>query len=275
MYKQFYFLINTVKSTRDFAQTWIFRHSLPVQPSSDDVWIVEFPKSGITWLSFLIANINSKMSGRDQKVAVNFFNINDFVADIHSHRSIPNSTQYPGFRFIKSHSTYNPFYHKVIYLVRDPRAVMISYHKFLMGIKRQPGSLSSLIRSKRFGIEAWAYHVSSWIEEISMDKRIYFVRYEDLKDNTSKTMSDLYTHMGLFVPESTLLYAVEKASRENMTHDEKQWKSGDIKYRDAYSGFQFVGEEKSKSYADLLSPSDLDYISHKAGHLMEQFGYPV
>ena len=30
----------------------------PINPKHDDVYIVEFPRSGITWLSTLIANVN-------------------------------------------------------------------------------------------------------------------------------------------------------------------------------------------------------------------------
>jgi len=302
MYQVVFFLLNSFKSIKEALSAFIHRHSMPSIPKSNDVWIVEFPKSGITWLSFLIANVNVKMSLQQRNfsplslcnhsslqsdsgekvmsdeshrsVEVNFFNYSDFVPDIHNSRYLPQDTSlFPGYRFIKSHSTHHPFYHKVIYLIRDPRAVLVSYHKYIKGIQRNPGDLSAFIRSKRYGIDAWVNHVNSWIDDISYEKRIVYIRYEDLHDNTEQCVSNLYHHLGLSIPKDVIAHAVAQSSLQNMKEREAQWKAGDIKYNSGQSEFNFVGEGKKKKFMDVLSQTDLDYIDSRAGDLMRRFGY--
>jgi len=40
----------------------------PTKQCHDDVWLVEFPKSGVTWFSFLVANVNLIKSGVEKEV---------------------------------------------------------------------------------------------------------------------------------------------------------------------------------------------------------------
>lgn len=263
--------VTILKNIKTDIRLYTYKQFLPDKPRHDDVWIVEYPKSGVTWLSFLIANVNTRMSAATTEV--NFFNINDFVPDIHSLRCIneASKTSFPGFRLIKSHSDYNPFYYKVIYLVRDPRSVMISYHKFLSGLQQYSGSVSSLIRDKRHGIDAWVKHVSGWINKVSIDKRIYFIRYEDLLDNTALSVSNLYQHLGLVVPGEVVKDAVNASSRERMMGLEEEWKKGDIRYSQKLKDFIFVGGTKHK--ASDLSATDIEYIDKSAADIMKIFGY--
>lgn len=79
----------------------------PRNPRHDDVYIVELPKSGITWLSTIIANINLLES--NEKIKITFYNVHQYIPDIHSSLNINYHPlwSFPKFRFIKSHDTYN------------------------------------------------------------------------------------------------------------------------------------------------------------------------
>src|SRR5262249_53515567 len=134
----------------------------PVDHLRSDLYLVEFPKSGITWLSFLVANVNLLLSGRGDQEAT-FFNIHDLVPDIHVGRQLgPPATLKPGYRIIKSHNSFNPLYYKVVYLARDPRHVMPSYHAFLRELGHRDWSLEEMVRDPTFGIRAWCRHVHGW-----------------------------------------------------------------------------------------------------------------
>src|ERR1700680_1912974 len=93
-------------------------HFTPVNPLISDLYLVEFPKFGVTWLSFILANINLLVAGESRLAT--YFNINDLIPDIQYSRDLPlPDHRFPGFRIIKSHSPYNPSYKKVILLVRN------------------------------------------------------------------------------------------------------------------------------------------------------------
>jgi hypothetical protein len=95
--------------------------TLAVRP--DDTFIVSYPRSGNTWTRFLVANLLHPAE------PATFANIERWVPDTEAQssrymRSIPSP------RTIKSHSYFDPRYPRVIYVVRDPRDVVLSYYDF-------------------------------------------------------------------------------------------------------------------------------------------------
>lgn len=97
-----------------------------VSVRKDDVFIVSYPKSGNTWTRFLIANIISEPG-----LEVDFKNIDFLVPDIYQ-ASNNQLAKMDSPRYLKSHEYFDPRYKKVIYIVRDPRDVLVSYYYYLM-----------------------------------------------------------------------------------------------------------------------------------------------
>src|SRR5438874_11935634 len=88
----------------------------------DDVFLVSYPKSGNTWVRFLIANLISD-------IPVTFLNIEQRIPSIYilpdrALRAMPKP------RVLKSHECFVPRYRNVIYIVRDPRDVAVSYYHY-------------------------------------------------------------------------------------------------------------------------------------------------
>ena len=87
----------------------------------DDIFLVSYPKSGNTWLRFLLAYCLFDIEpGR-----VNFHNIENFIPDMYVNWPNRNLAR-P--RIIKSHEKFTKNYPRVIYLYRDGRDVMVSYY---------------------------------------------------------------------------------------------------------------------------------------------------
>src|SRR5438874_11952371 len=89
----------------------------------DDTFIVSYPRSGNTWIRFLIANL------LHPEIEVGFANIDTFVPDTAalSSRALKRT---PRPRVLKSHQYFDHRYPKVIYIVRDARDVALSYYQF-------------------------------------------------------------------------------------------------------------------------------------------------
>ena len=131
-------------------------------PQHNDVYIVEFPKSGITWLSTLLANVALVSSGR--KEIANFTAAHLYIPDIHLTRNISEPIYHtPPVRLIKSHAKFNPNYLFVILLVRHPLNVMKSYYRYLRELGVNVGDFNNFIQSEKYGIPEWKRHVNSWL----------------------------------------------------------------------------------------------------------------
>src|SRR6201987_839110 len=87
----------------------------------DDVFLVSYPRSGNTWTRFLLGNLIH------QDEPVTFSNIESRIPEIYFNpdralRALPRP------RMLKSHECFQPQYPHVIYIVRDPRDVAISFY---------------------------------------------------------------------------------------------------------------------------------------------------
>ena len=211
------------------------RHFLPGERHDDDLFVVEFPKSGVTWLTFLLANVNAQIAG--DRRAVTFFNLNDFVPDVQSvsHVSVPRAAV-PGYRFFKSHAPYMAEYRKVFYLVRDPRHVMVSYWTFLTSLGWFRGNLEQLVADRTHGIRAWVDHVTGWLDGVHPSASFALVRYEDLLSNPHGELGRLYRLLGMPVTDEVIATAVERSSIERMRDLEAEAAAGNP----ALKNFEFV-----------------------------------
>ncbi len=203
-----------------------YRRLLPKNPCTEDIFLVSYPKSGNTWLRFLIAN-TLKIHYQIQR-DVNFFTMNEFIPDVHLATGFMNvHSEYlygnqaiP--RIIKSHSEYNKYYHRVILLVRDPRDVILSYFHYRQKFGNIPNNytLSDFIHHKDYGAIAWKKHTESWVKTIRSGQIIKPFRYEDFVKNTQEELHNLMDLLGIKVEESTLIEAIKLSSKENMSNSE-------------------------------------------------------
>ena len=250
-------LSGIVKNVRGDIRRYGYAHDLARNAQHDDLYVVEFPKSGITWLSFIIANTIILKNKLDR--SVNFYNVHDYVPDIHA--ACKNLSQdikeFPGYRIIKSHSKFNPYYNKVIYLVRNPVDVMISYYNFRVQLGHYNGDFGGFIKSPMYGALCWCEHVHNWIEKTSETISYKLIKYEDLKANTVSTMSDLYDDLGLNVEREVIEQSVEMSSLEKMRTLEERF---NYSSRPQFNKFQFVGEKKKGVRRSDIKQSDLDYL---------------
>ena len=252
------------------AKARMARHFLPGERHDDDLFVVEFPKSGVTWLTFLLANVNVQLAG--DRRAVTYFNLNDFVPDVQSisHVSVPRAAL-PGYRFFKSHAPYMSEYRKVFYLVRDPRHVMVSYWIFLTGLGWYRGTLEELVADRTHGIRAWTRHITGWLDGIHPSASFTLIRYEDLLSSPHAELGRLYRLLGMPVTDEIIATAVERSSIERMREFEAEAAAG----HPALQNFEFVRRQAPGTARAPLREDVREKIEKEAGAMMKRLGYPL
>src|SRR5579864_3988327 len=154
----------------------------------DDVFLVSYPRSGNTWTRFLIGNLIY------QDDPVNFVNIESRIPEIyfnpdHRMRRLPRP------RILKSHECFQPHYRQIIYIVRDPRDVAVSFYHHNVKAGNIPDNYPMEDYVPRF-INAefdtkwgsWADHVQSWMLLRQNDPRFLLLRYENMQQDTLREL---------------------------------------------------------------------------------------
>ena len=250
------------RQIKNFYRHIKYYNTTPSNLKHDDLFLVEFPKSGVTWLSFILANIIQQKS--EPNFDVNFFNYTQVVADIHYSRHINLHTNKLPYRIIKSHANYNPFYNHVVVLIRNPFNVMTSYYSFLTSLKIVNMSFEDFIRHKNYGVNNWILHTESWLKKNRGGHRLYLIRYEDLKKDTLQTVSQLIEMLGWNIDSEIIKKAIVLSSFDEMKKLENKYSKNNPKYN-----LDFV--RKGKLGAKMMKENDYNYIYTKTENLINEF----
>ena len=253
---------------RDIKKQYVYfqyKHTLVKNSNNSDIYIVEYPKGGITWFSTIVANINLQES--NSKQVATYYNIQQLIPDMHMDQSILPTPiwEVPKYRFIKSHHNYTPYYNHVIYLVRNPISVMNSYYSYRTMLNHFDGTFEEFIHNKKYGLSTWIQHVESWLLKGDSSQRIHVVKYEDLKDSPVETLTELYNNLGIHVKKESIKTAIELSNFNNMKTSENIYKKNNPN-----TSLVFVREGKSKT---LIDKKHEDYILEKTKHIREIIGY--
>ena len=191
-----------------------------VEVFADDAFVVSYPKSGNTWVRFLIAHLVA--AGRP----VDFSSVQEIVPGIDwlSARKI-RSLSRP--RILKSHEYFDPRYEKLVYLVRDPRDVVVSYyhHDLRRGLIPEGHPIEQYVarflagRLDPYG--SWQEHVGSWLGARDGDPGFLLLRYEDLSAAPEPGLRRIADFLGLRSSDAELESACERSSFEAMRRLER------------------------------------------------------
>lgn len=242
----------------------------------DDTFLVSYPRSGNTWTRFLIANV------LHPEIEVGFANIESLVPDTAalSGRTLK---RIPRPRVLKSHQYFDPRYPKVLYIVRDPRDVALSYYQF----HRKYGFVKDNHPIEEFVVDfvggrlisadwgTWAENVASWFYTRGQNRGFLLIRYEDLKHDTKNELGRIADFLGIDLSPALLSRAIAQSSAERMRELEQtqqhQW-IGTKKHR---KDIPFVGQATAGSWEQKLPAASVSLIEEAWGELMVALGYEL
>jgi len=247
----------------------------------DDIFLVSYPRSGNTWTRFLLGNLI------DQNNPVTFSNIEARIPEIYFNRDRV-LRQLPRPRMLKSHESFQPHYPRVIYIVRDPRDVAVSFYHHNVKARNIPDDYPMVQFVPRFiagefdpKFGSWRDNVLSWTAVRKDDSRFLQLRYEDMKRDTAGVLATVvaFLNRGSFRridsnPEA-LRRTIELSSPENMRALEKQEASNWVLTKGTRSDKPFIRSATSGGWKTQLDPESVEAIESAWSSLMQELGYEL
>lgn len=238
----------------------------------DDVWIVSYPKSGNTWTRFLIANL---VAGDEP---VDWSNIERFVPDIYDNRD-PHLRALPRPRYFKSHEAYRPEYRRVVFIVRDPRDIAVSYYHFVRKAHRLPPEASiseymaTFLEGRIDPYGNWGENVGSWLGARRGTEDFTVVRYEDLLEDAEAQLARIADALKLATNYAQLRRAVENSRADRLRELEQSQRGAHKLLKTSRPDIPFVRSATSGQWRTELPPEAVRQIEKAWGRVMSELGY--
>jgi hypothetical protein len=247
----------------------------------DDVFLTSYPRSGNTWTRFLIGNLIY------QDDPVTFLNIEQRIPEIyfnpdHRMRALARP------RILKSHECFQPQYPGVIYIVRDPRDVAVSFYHHNVKAGNIPDDYPMEEFIPRFIVAefdrkwgSWADHVQSWLLLRKDSPGFILMRYEEMKRNPQGELARLADFLNrrsfrrIDASPDKLQRAVDLSSPETMRKLEKEQAKQWVLTRATRSDKPFVRSATSGGWKTTLSAKSVAAIESVWGSIMQNLGYDL
>lgn len=232
-----------------------------------DAFLASYPRSGNTWLRFMLFEALTGTPAGFSSVRRAIPHVNPYMD---TRPLLPN-----GARLFLTHEQYGrPYRHaSAVYLVRDVRDVIISeYGRRQMTLSYTNDFdhfLEDFLRGRIHRFGSWTDHVAGWTHRAAIaDGSMLLVRYEDLKTDPAKKLSEVLQFLGEPRSPSVIRGAVDNNNLQAMREKEDR-----IRLPEATPGFRFVNKGMSGSWRERLDPRQIRRIEEASGRLLERLGY--
>lgn len=243
---------------------------------TDDTFVVSYPRSGNTWTRFLIANLAFPSE------SVTFANIERLIPDTssQSNRALKRT---PRPRIIKSHQYFDPRYQRVLYIVRDPRDLVLSYYNFQRKYRQIADDyplasyVDDFVNRRLISADwgSWGENVASWVYTRQNKSGFLLLRYEDMKSDTEKELQRVSAFLGLEPTPERLKQAIEASSPERMREMERSQSDQWVATKKHRKDIPFVGVATTGLWQSQLPIALVSKIESTWGTLMLTLGYPL
>jgi hypothetical protein len=238
----------------------------------DDRFLVSYPRSGNTWARFLIANLMSP----DEPVT--FANIECKIPDVYKNRR-RQLKRVARPRLLKSHEYFDPRYRSVIYIVRDPRDVVVSYYHYQLKARFiQDGFpldryVTRFVSGEVDPYGSWGEHVASWLATRHERREFLLLRYEDMLDRPERELDRVASFLNAPRIPQQLAEAVKRSSVDRLRMLEERQASEWVTTRGTRKDIPFIRTGSRGGWRSALSEHAVAQIESSWGSLMRTLGY--
>lgn len=229
-----------------------------------DVFVGSYPRSGSTWLRFMLLEI---LSGE----ASGFSNTNEMLPDVGKHSTGAHVLPAGG-RLIKTHEVYRPEYKKAIYLMRDPRDVCLSEYAYQTALGLTRDDFDSYL--KRFfqgGVNpfgSWIEHANSWVDAAESGRaEILVLSFEPLKQRPEEQLGRIVDFLGMPEVRERIPRAIANNSLARMKEKEK------ANPQRASAKGQFIRSGSAGGWRSNFTEQQCQLVQQYAGNMLARLGY--
>ena len=238
--------------------TRFLRGRLEFEPREDDIFIVSYPRSGTTWMQFLVYLLSTDGS-------MGFRHISQVApwwerSLAWGNASAADFERLDSPRVFKSHLPYQwlPRGARYIYMTRDGRDVAVSYYHLYRSHLGFQGSFAAFFeRFMRGDLQygSWFKHMAGW-EQQRDNPRVRILAYEDLKRSTETCIRTLSEFLNLSVSEDKLTEVLDKGSFAFMkAHEDKFDHIGELRLQRHLTEGSFLRRGKVGDSAVYFTPT--------------------
>jgi hypothetical protein len=230
-----------------------------------DAYVVSYPKSGRTWLRILLQKYLDikgceKKTFRDKSlIQLPDNHVLKFEHDKANWVPAPHSSKKISFDQAKYRGK------KIVFLVRDPRDVLVSswYHlKFRENIYAE--GLSEFIRDDLVGIHKLVIFMNMWVESSHLPEDFLLMMYEDMHRDPVQSFSRLLHFLHIEADHYRMEMAIQESAFEKMKKMEQQgslkepWMKPGAKNSEKSMK---IRKGKVGGYREDLSVGDIQYLN--------------
>ncbi|XP_065606274.1 sulfotransferase 2B1-like [Cyrtonyx montezumae] len=185
----------------------------------DDVFNITYPKSGTVWMTEILSLIHSRGQPSWSQTVLN----SDRMPWFSTRLGLEAALSYPSPRLLTCHlprhifpKSFSHSTAKVIYTLRDPRDVVVSYFYFcqMCNSYEDPVSFEQFLRDFLNGDlphGSWFEHVRGWMQ-MKDRENFFFITYEELKQDLQGSVRRLCHFLGQDLDDDAISSVVRNAS---------------------------------------------------------------
>lgn len=274
-----------------------------MEPERNGVtWLASYPKSGNTWLRFLLEaywrngliDINDVRISHSDGGAVLMQGLSPMPLSalgfngqmlLRPAALLNQFCRVSAPTWVKTHfANFQPdglphcipveFTERAVYVVRDPRSVVLSLAKFygfhmeqaVEAMAKKDWVIGNNEQFVAMLVSSWSNHVASWAGETRYP--VHVVRYEDLQENAEKELAEVVEFLKLEVDEPRIKRAVKATTLDRLKKSEEE---NGFREQSSRNG-QFFGNGGTR-WKDELGAKWAAAIEADHGERMQQFGY--
>lgn len=232
-------------------------------------YLCSYPKCGRTWLRYIMAHYFNIQQNLGVDIDLHsFFSLmpnddNDPLKGIMTYR-YQADTRFP--IVLASHNKYSEEQFgttqdsRIVFIFRSiPDVVVSDYFHCTRHMKWFSGSITDFLHHSKAGLRRYCHYLNSWAPVV-LSGRTHVLTYEELHQDTEKTVVDLLTYLSIPVDKNNLEKAVALSTFEKMkTIEEKKGMPLHVSDSEDPEGFR-VRKGKVGGSAEYLNNDNLNYI---------------